>query len=142
MAAVVARVDGSRVAVSWSPPKADGGAEVSRYSVQWSTDMTFDGDSGLAFVDAHSTAADDSSAENRLSFIIEGLQAGSPHYVRVLAYNRIGYSQPAIARPLGTNDEIQAVVVAVPKNHMQSGVLNGTKVANFTLNYTDPSTGE
>ena len=114
--------------------------------------MSFDGDSGMAMVYARKAgvgslgAVDDfqggaAMEDHRHYFIIGGLAPGVPHYVRVLAYNKIGYSQPAIARPLGTNDEIQAVVVAVAAGKMRAGILNGTRSAHFTLTHTDPNTG-
>ena len=48
----VARVSPTKLAVSWSAPARDGGAAVTKYSVQWATDTAFDGDAGLNLVDA------------------------------------------------------------------------------------------
>ena len=113
--ATVTRLDDSHVAVSWSAPERDGGGVVSKYGVQWSTDVNFDGDSGSVVIDSTQAAAEalsfattttDSSIsmsasvdispfdKRQYSFVIDGLPAGTPHYVRVLAYNRVGYSEP------------------------------------------------
>ena len=78
-----------------------------RYSVQWSKDQVYDGDAGLNLVAAEAIDA----ATWRYSFLIEGLEEGVPQFVRMLASNRVGYSAPQRAVPLGTNLEVQAIVL-------------------------------
>ena len=78
-----------------------------------------------------------------------GLEEGTAYFVRVLASNRVGYSEPAEAMPLGTNYEIQAIVVTeTDPAAMQEllatsadGTSNGLSKANFTLTHHDPNTG-
>lgn len=75
--------------------------------MQWSKDQVYDGDAGLNLVAAEAIDA----ATGRYSFLIEGLEEGIPQFVRVLASNRVGYSAPQRAVPLGTNLEVQAIVL-------------------------------
>jgi len=132
---VSSRVSPTKVAVSWSPPERDGGAGVSKYSVQWATDTSFDGDAGLNLVDASEADPD----TGRLSFVIQGLEEGTPYFVRVLSYNRAGYSEGASALPLGTNLEVQAVVVVEDSAAGVAAMLAmddfDVAAANFTLTH-------
>ena len=127
---VVVRLSDTSLGVSWSAPKGDGGADVTRYSVMWSVDTSFDGDAGRVEVEA-----DGADGAGRHSHVVSGLTDQKPYYVQVLSYNRIGYSVPAPAVPLGTTEEIQRLVLTSP-----NGATDPLFSATFTLAYTDHST--
>jgi hypothetical protein len=130
---VVVRISDKTLGVSWSAPKLDGGAVVTRYSLMWSVDTSFGGDAGRVEVDADPKASD---SDGRFSHLINGLNDKTVYFIQVLSYNRVGYSQPAAATPLGTNEEIQSVVLTSTDG--SAAPLSG---ATFVLTYTDVNTG-
>ncbi len=73
--------------VTWQPPLHDGGSKVIRYSIQWDTDLQFDGKSSIVA----------SNDEDEYSYVISGLQAGTEYFVRVIAYNLNGFGEVAYA---------------------------------------------
>lgn len=97
--------------------------------MQWSTDQAYDGDAGLNLVAADAL----DPATGRFAFLIAGLAEGAAQFVRVLASNRVGYSAPAVATPLATNLEVQAVVVLETNATRVQQVTDGSSRARMEL---------
>lgn len=67
--------------------------------MQWSTDESFGSGSGEAKISA---IYDDGLDPNSwMTYTIEGVTEGEPTYVRVMASNAVGFSEPAAAVPKG-----------------------------------------
>ncbi|KAG5186906.1 hypothetical protein JKP88DRAFT_156261, partial [Tribonema minus] len=89
---VIASVASSTaIKVVWAAPESDGGAPVTRYTVQWSTSDAFSAASG---------GEDTVSAPAAEYTIATGLTTGYTYFVRVSASNSVGYSEPALAMAL------------------------------------------
>ena len=69
------------------------------YTVQWSSDETFGTGSGEAKVSAPYDYGLDPNTW--MTYTIDGLTAAQPTYVRVMASNAVGFSEPAAAVPQG-----------------------------------------
>ena len=84
----------NEIGVTWLAPEWDGGDSVN-YKVQWDTDSKFDGSS--ATVTGH-----------RHHFVIEDLDASESYFVRVIAFNSVGFSEPVLAKKsLSNQHEIE-----------------------------------
>jgi hypothetical protein len=112
--------------------------------------MSFDGDSGSVVIPAGGPVPSSAGPvalgdRARQGWVIPGLSEGASYNVRVLAYNRVGYSAPALAAPLGTSLEVQSLVVEEADVAVLARLLealpNGRTSANFTLTHHDPNTG-
>lgn len=106
--------------VSWRAPQFHGGLPVTQYKVQWDVSTQFDQQSILAGSEivASTTATqiqDDDSPGARVdvfSLVIPDLDPAVQYYVRVLAYNSLGYGEPsAVATPVDAHERIDRVVV-------------------------------
>lgn len=87
----IARVlSGSEIEVLWHAPEVDGGEPVSKYSIQWGQDYSFSSSSAIVYVEPGNTI---------FSFVISGLHPFTSYFIRILAYNAIGYSEPITAVP-------------------------------------------
>jgi hypothetical protein len=71
--------------VSGSDPQSDGGAVISKYKIQYSTDSTF---AGVGTMEYEVTNA----ATTFTLTSAQGIQAGVEHFFRVMAYNSRGFS--------------------------------------------------
>lgn len=81
-----------------------------RYTVQWSSDESFGSGSGEAKISA---PYDYSLYPNTwMTYTIEGVSESEPTYVRVIASNAVGFSEPAAAEPQGWS---QHEVFKLPK---------------------------
>ena len=81
------------LAVSWAAPDDDGGAPVTHYLVQYDLDESFDDSTGFARVPVEDLEYD----QGRYAHVLEALTTGTAYYVRVLAHNAAGYSEPRMA---------------------------------------------
>ena len=81
------------LAVSWAAPDDDGGAPVTHYLVQYDLDESFDDSTGFARVPVEDLEHD----QGRYAHVLEALTTGTAYYVRVLAHNAAGYSEPRMA---------------------------------------------
>lgn len=67
--------------------------------MQWSSDESFGSGSGEAKISAISD--DDADPNSWMTYTIEGVTEAEPTYVRVMASNAVGFSEPAAAVPKG-----------------------------------------
>ena len=72
---------------SWTVPPSDGGAAITKYKIQFSASPVF---SASATFEKEVT----NSATQYTLGVNEGVQAGVKYYVRVMAYNSEGFSDP------------------------------------------------
>lgn len=70
-----------------------------RYTVQWSSDDSFGSGSGEAKISA--TYDDRLEPSSWVTYTIEGVSESERTYVRVMASNAMGFSEPAAAVPRG-----------------------------------------
>ncbi len=112
----------SVISVSWEPPALDGGTNITGYAVQWSGDKAF---TSMAEIIAPAAS---------LSHIITSLAPGQQQYVRVLARNAIGFSEPANAVSRSSR-EIQRVDLVI-----SSGATSCLAGGSLTLSTTHPVT--
>ena len=85
----------SSLRVSWYAPASDGGDPVSKYLVEWDTKATFGslpGGRSLGYQDVPMPVGIGACGTSPCDFIITGLAQGTPYYVRVYAYNGLGFS--------------------------------------------------
>ena len=69
------------------------------YTVQWSSDESFGSGSGEAKVSAPYDYGLD--PDSWMTYTIDGVTADEPTYVRVMASNAVGFSEPVAAMPHG-----------------------------------------
>lgn len=81
-----------------------------RYTVQWSSDESFGSGSGEAKISALYDYGQDQNTW--MTYTIEGVSESEPTYVRVIASNAVGFSEPAAAVPQGWS---QHEVYKLPK---------------------------
>ena len=75
---LVCIISDTQFGVTWDPPRSPGGSPITKYSVQWDTDSSFDFQS--VFIPSK-------SSHYRNSYIISGLDSSTSYWVRVIAYN-------------------------------------------------------
>jgi len=80
-------------------PESDGGVAVTRYRIEWDPSPHFNsGDDGLVLGSYHKVLAGGGAGTaacgetSPCEYVISGLTRGTPFYVRVFAYNAMGYS--------------------------------------------------
>uniref|UniRef100_K3WF51 Fibronectin type-III domain-containing protein n=1 Tax=Globisporangium ultimum (strain ATCC 200006 / CBS 805.95 / DAOM BR144) TaxID=431595 RepID=K3WF51_GLOUD len=102
----------SSIGVRWKAPEYDGGEAITHYKVQWDSSNQFEMQSTYAGSDTVvATQGPDSSSDQVLAYTITGLDVNMPVFVRVTAYNSLGYGEPALATPVSTNLRVARVVV-------------------------------
>ncbi|KAF1323264.1 Projectin/twitchin, partial [Globisporangium splendens] len=102
----------SSIGVRWKAPEYDGGEAIAHYKVQWDSSNQFEMQSIYAGSDTVvAPQSSDSKSDQVLTYAITGLDATMPVFVRVLAYNSLGYGEPALATPVSTNFRIARTVV-------------------------------
>ena len=98
-------ISGSRVGVRWTTPDNTGGWPITKYTIQWTTNEQFTGQVLSAVV-----GGGDAGKEH--SYTIDHLISGQDVFARVLAYNKLGYGPPSLARPQADHlHEIQTISV-------------------------------
>mmetsp|Transcript_13447 Transcript_13447/g.28957 ORF Transcript_13447/g.28957 Transcript_13447/m.28957 type:complete len:1421 (+) Transcript_13447:2-4264(+) len=78
----------TELGVSWKQPNFSGGDEVAGYKVQWDVDTKFDHSSATVRATQNSTD---------YFFVVRNLDPFESYFVRVIAYNAQGFSEPEIA---------------------------------------------
>jgi PA14 domain./Fibronectin type III domain./Filamin/ABP280 repeat. len=79
------------IVVQWEPPGTDGGDDVTQYSIQWGPDQLYQ----------NKIVVNISSERNitKYSHTISNLDSEQNYYIRVIAYNRNGFSPPCDGSP-------------------------------------------
>ncbi len=113
----------SIISVSWEPPALNGGANVTEYTVQWSGDKAFTSTSEII------------APTTSLSCVITGLTSGQQQYVRILARNSIGFSEPTnvVSRSSHEVQRIDLIVGSGAADCVASGFLTFSTTHPFTL---------
>lgn len=84
------------LAVSWGAPLSNGGANITHYLIQYDLDTSFDESAGYSRVAVADTNFDADQA--RYAITLSSLTTETSYFVRVMAYNSAGYSEPVLAR--------------------------------------------
>ena len=113
---------GTTLTLSWTAPDDDGGADISGYKIEHSTD-------GSSFTP-------EVASQSALTYADTSLTAGSSHYYKVYAINSQGNSAASASGKIVTNNAMDA-----PTSLSTSTPTNGTEIE---LSWTDPTqnTGE
>ncbi|CAM9321423.1 unnamed protein product, partial [Phaeothamnion confervicola] len=136
----VAVVSSTELAVAWRAPAVDGGAAVTGYIVQWSADSSFGAGSGDAPISAAAAAAAVMNGTGWMGHFISGVQEGQTVFVRVVAQNAVGFSEPAEALPADFSGvQVQRVMVTANTTSCAASLLAGG--GNFSLVVTHPTFG-
>jgi hypothetical protein len=91
----------SALSVLWMAGESNGGATVGKYKIEWDFNSTFSSSLGSPVGSHHKVnSASQDCSQYHCSYVISGLEKGTPYYARVFAYNAYGYSQKA-GIPLG-----------------------------------------
>lgn len=80
-------VSKTEIGVKWEKPRFDGGLPITKYLVEWSKNSNFD-----AVETNHIVVTE-------MKFQIKGLDKSTKYYVRVSAYNTVGYSDAITSEP-------------------------------------------
>lgn len=126
---VVSILSDSELGVSWKAPIYEGNDNVSLYLVQWDTDPNFGHNRGAMSVEAGQGYKD-------YSCIISDLNPADLYYVRVLAYNSMGFSDVGDA-VLADNSAMQIQELSLLDAHGTSNLL-----ATFSLVWEGKATEE
>eukprot|EP00970_Alexandrium_tamarense_P002964 scaffold427_cov103-Alexandrium_tamarense.AAC.19 len=92
----------TEIGVSWSLPMYSGGVPISGFTIQYDTDLLFD---------MMSVTVDNRDDVDIYSHVIENLDPSDSYYVRVMAHNSKGFSEPEMATSLLAN--IQTVELSL-----------------------------
>ena len=82
----VSIISDTELGISWEAPLFDGGALIAGYRIQWDEDDLFN----------HASATVGSSEH---SFLLENLDPNKSYFVRVMAFNSRGHSEPSLGQP-------------------------------------------
>ena len=91
----------TELGVSWTEPLFTGGDLLSNYRLEWDTDALFDHSSQLV-----------SPAGEHNYFVIKNLDPSEAYFVRIMAYNSLGFSDPQMASPLLSNTQMFDISLA------------------------------
>lgn len=92
--------------------------------MQWSSDESFGSGSGEAKVSAPYDYGLDPNTW--MTYTIDGFTVVEPIYVRVIASNTIGFSEPAAAVPQGWSQHEVTLTLKVPKADLRNNVFSMT----------------
>ena len=120
------------VNVLWKAPESDGGAGVSKYTIEWDVQPSFDSNNGGPGGVYHKTVTVNTCTGTHCSYVVSGLEKGTPYYVRVFAFNTYGFSALAGVPP--TLFVTPVTQPAAPAGvTLQSAEVNGLPVIQATI---------
>ena len=99
---VILRVASSRsLEVIFSKPESDGGDDVTLYRIEWDTNSTFDSSNNNSPIGSYSFPSPKTEVGcDPCMYQVAGLTKGQEYFVRVYAYNSLGYSiHPGLPMP-------------------------------------------
>ena len=76
----------------WMAPLSDGGSNVTTYKIEWDLAASFDSNNGAPTGYYLKTVTVNTCQATHCSYVINGLTKGTNYYVRVFAYNALGFS--------------------------------------------------
>ncbi|RLN71996.1 hypothetical protein BBJ28_00000989, partial [Nothophytophthora sp. Chile5] len=117
------------IAVTWSPPLSNGGAQIVHYKVQWDVSANFD--QWSAFSGSEVVTA--SGSATNFEYTITGLNAAHSYFVSVVAYNSRGYGVPTVAEPVDAHERV--VQLVIESNTLDESVLSADTLTLAFLNF-------
>jgi hypothetical protein len=88
-----------KLRVHWTTPTDHHGSPVTKFKVEWSPSASFESTSVVTY---ENTPGNLNGPENRPGYVylITGLTAGTPYFIRVSAFNVMGYGPEKLSAPL------------------------------------------
>lgn len=99
----------SSLLVYFSNPFSNGGSEITKFKIEWDKSINFNSTSGAPYGFHIMPVEDKSRGCKPCSYVISNLLQGQEYFVRVYAYNMIGYSaKAALSKPQSEKPKTQA----------------------------------
>ena len=145
---VILRVASSRsLEVIFSKPESDGGDDVTLYRIEWDTNSNFDSNNHSPIGSYSFLSPKNEAGCDPCMYQVAGLTKGKVYFVRVYAYNSLGYSidpglpKPRSLAPQTAPDPPNSVVIS-PKSDTAIQVIfppvaddGGAKVSKYKIEW-------